>query len=242
MQPTATRIRDDIHDLREQAATLEELADRRIRVTRPTGRAHMSCAPTPISLPAYDLLRSLDGTVRSIALGAGLRFGRDTDMHSLLKGLDRPGPCETIAARPDAWAHVRLIAETIWRIKQLTEPDPTRRYVGICPQCAAPAWAPETQPADSDYRCHECGHLATLAHIIEAHQLRLLTSGTVGTSKALRHTLASCGIHIKAGTIRQWAHRGRLKPAGHDDDGTPVYALADVLLLHRGLDKHGCNA
>ena len=32
MQPTATRIRDDIHNLREQAETLEELATRRIRI------------------------------------------------------------------------------------------------------------------------------------------------------------------------------------------------------------------
>lgn len=237
MQPTATRIRDDIHNLREQTTTLEALANRRIRVTHDTGRAHMSCAPTPISLPAYDLLRSLDGTIRSIALGAGLRFGRDTDMHSLLKGLDRPEPCETLAERPDAWAHVRLIAETTWRIKHLTEPDPSRRYIGICPQCGQPAWAPETQPADTDYRCHDCGHLTPIANIIEAHQLRLLTSGTVGTSKTLRTTLNACGIHINAGTIRQWAHRGKLKPTGTDDDGTPVYALADVLLLHRGLDK-----
>ncbi|RSX46104.1 hypothetical protein [Bifidobacterium castoris] len=233
MQPDADRFHKDLHELREETITLAALADRRIHVTRPTGPASTSVAPTPISLPAHDLLRRLDDTVRHIAIGAGLRFGRDTDLHDLLKGLDRPAPCATLAARADAWACLRLIGETLWQVRQMTDPEPTRRYVGICVRCGSPAWAPETQPADSDYRCPECGHLSRLADIIEAHQLRLLTSGAVDTTKGLRRLLASCGIHIKAGTIRQWAHRGKLKPAGHDDTGAPVYALADVLRLHR---------
>lgn len=55
MQPTATRIRDDIHDLREQAETLEELATRRIRIPH-DGRRGMTSAPTPINLSVADLL------------------------------------------------------------------------------------------------------------------------------------------------------------------------------------------
>ncbi|MEE0654132.1 MAG: hypothetical protein UCI02_03365 [Bifidobacterium criceti] len=233
MQPDADRFKTDLHELREETITLTALADRRIHVDRPTSRTGLSVAPTPISLPAHDLLDHLDATVRYIAIGAGLRFGRDTDLHALLKGLDRHEPCATLAARADAWACLRLIGETIWQVRQMTDPEPSHRYVGICVRCGAPAWAPETQPADSDYRCRACGHLSRLADIIEAHQLRLLTSDVVDTTKGLRRLLTTCGVHVKAGTIRQWAHRGKLKPAGRDDTGTPVYRLADVLRLYR---------
>ena len=55
MQPAATRIRDDIHDLREQTETLEELATHRIRIPHDGGRG-MTSAPTPINFSAADLL------------------------------------------------------------------------------------------------------------------------------------------------------------------------------------------
>ena len=55
MQPAATRIRADIHDLREQAETLEELATRRIRIPH-DGTRGMTSAPTPINFSAADLL------------------------------------------------------------------------------------------------------------------------------------------------------------------------------------------
>lgn len=241
MQPDADRFHKDLHELREEAITLTALADRRIHVDRPTGRAGLSTAPTPISLPAHDLLDHLDAPVRYIALGAGLRFGRDTDIHDLLKGLDRTEPCATLAARADAWACLRLIDETLWKIRQMTDPEPTHRYVGICPQCGAGAWIPETQPNTGDYRCHECGHLEPIADIAQAHELRLLTSGTVGTAADLCRLLTACGIAIKRNTITQWRKRRRLTPLGQDEHGHPVYALADILLLRRAVDRSDCH-
>lgn len=236
MQPTATRIRDDIHDLREQAATLEELATRRIRIPHDGGRG--TSAPTPINFTAADLLDQTLVLARMLAQAANLRFGRSMGVHGLLKGLDRPEPCAALATRPDAWDIVRLIDDAAWHARQLTDPEPSHRYIGVCERCGYGVWIPECQPLDgSDHRCVMCGHMSPIAQIAQAHELRLLTSGTIGTSRDLRATLTSCGITLKAGTLRQWVHRHRLKPVGTDDNGVPVYALADVLLLARGFDK-----
>ena len=75
MQPTSTRIRDDIHDLREQAETLEELATRRIRIPH-DGTRGMTSAPTPINFSAADLLDQTLALARMLAQAANLRYGR----------------------------------------------------------------------------------------------------------------------------------------------------------------------
>lgn len=236
MQPDTNRIRHDIHDLREQTITLGALATRRIKIRRSSTHTRMSSAPTPLNLPAADLLDQIHALARRLATAAGLHYGRRMDAHDLLKGLDRPEPCETLAARDDAWDIIRLIADATLHTRQLTEPDPSHRYIGICPRCGAGAWIPETQTA-GDHRCHECGHLEPITTIAQAHELRLLTSGTVGTAADLCRLLNACGITIKRNTITQWRKRKRLTPLGADEHGNPVYALADVLLLRRAVDK-----
>lgn len=242
MQPAATRIRDDIHDLREQAATLEELATRRIRIPHDGGRG-MTSAPTPINFSAQDLLDQTLALARILATTAGLRYGHSMSVHGLLKGLDRPEPCVALATRPDAWDIVRLIDDAAWHARQLTDPEPSHRYIGVCERCGYGVWIPECQPLDgSDHRCVMCGHMSPIAQIAQAHELRLLTSGTIGTGAELRQQLRACGLQVNANTMRSWVKRGRLKPVGANDDGMPVFALADILLLRRGLDKRGCNA
>lgn len=242
MQPTATRIRDDIHDLREQAATLEELATRRIRIPHDGGRG-MTSAPTPINLSAQDLLDQTLALARMLATTAGLRYGHSMSVHGLLKGLDRPEPCVALATRPDAWDIVRLIDDAAWHARQLTDPEPSHRYIGVCERCGYGVWIPETQPVNGvDHRCVMCGHMSPLAQIAKAHELRLLTSGTIGTGAELCQQLRACGLRVNANTMRSWVKRGRLKPVSTNDEGMPVFALADILLLRRGLDKRRCNA
>lgn len=242
MQPTATRIRDDIHDLREQAETLEELATRRIRIPH-DGTRGMTSAPTPINFSAADLLDQTLALARMLAQAANLRFGRSMGVHGLLKGLDRPEPCAALATRPDAWDIVRLIDDAAWHARQLTDPEPSHRYIGVCERCGYGVWIPETQPInEADHRCVMCGHMSPISQIVQAHELRLLTSGTIGTGAELRQQLRACGLRVNANTMRSWVKRGRLKPVGANDDGVSVFALADILLLRRGLDKRRCNA
>ena len=242
MQPDSTRIRDDIHDLREQAETLEELATRRIRIPH-DGTRGMTSAPTPINFSAQDLLDQTLALARMLAQAANLRFGRSMGVHGLLKGLDRPEPCAALATRPDAWDIVRLIDDAAWHARQLTDPEPSHRYVGVCERCGYGVWIPETQPVnETDHRCIMCGHRSPLAQIAQAHELRLLTSGTIGTGAELRQQLRACGLRVNANTMRSWVKRGRLKPVATNDEGMPVFALADILLLRRRLDKRRCNA
>lgn len=242
MQPAATRIRDDIHDLREQAAALEEFATRRIRIPHDGGRG-MTSAPTPINLSAQDLLDQTLALARILATTAGLRYGHSMSVHGLLKGLDREQPCAALATRPDAWDIVRLIDDAAWHARQLTDPEPSHRYIGVCERCGYGVWIPETQPInEADHRCIMCGHRSPLAQIAQAHELRLLTSGTIGTGAELRQQLRACGLRVNANTMRSWVKRGRLKPVATNDEGMPVFALADILLLRRRLDKRRCNA
>ena len=242
MQPDSTRIRDDIHDLREQAATLEELATRRIRIPHDCGRG-MTSAPTPINFSAQDLLDQTLALARMLATTAGLHYGRSMNVHGLLKGLDRDEPCAALAIRQDAWDIVRLIDDAAWHARQLTDPEPSHRYIGVCERCGYGVWIPECQPLDgSDHRCVMCGHMSPIAQIAQAHELRLLTSGTIGTGAELRQQLRACGLQVNANTMRSWVKRGRLKPVATNDEGMPVFALADILLLRRGLDKRRCNA
>lgn len=164
-------------------------------------------------------------------------------MHGLLKGLDRDEPCEALASRTDAWDIVRLIDDAAWHARQLTDPEPSHRYIGVCERCGYGVWIPEMQPInETDHRCVMCGHMSPIAQIAQAHELRLLTSGTIGTGAELRQKLRACGLRVNANTMRSWVKRGRLKPVGTNDEGTPVFALADILLLRRGLDKRRCNA
>ena len=241
MQPTATRIRDDIHDLREQAMTLEELATRRILIPHDGGRG-MTSAPTPINLTAADLLDQTLALARMLATTAGLHYGRSMSVHGLLKGLDRDEPCAALATRADAWDIVRLIDDAAWHARQLTDPEPSHRYIGVCERCGYGVWIPETQPInETDHRCVMCGHMSPIAQIAQAHELRLLTSGTIGTAADLCHLLHACGITIKRNTITQWHKRKRLAPLGQDEQGHPVYALADILLLRRSVDRLDCH-
>ena len=242
MRPTATRIQDDIHDLREQATTLEELATRRIRIPH-DGTRGMTSAPTPINFSAADLLDQTLALARMLATTAGLHYGRSMGVHGLLKGLDRDEPCAALATRPDAWDIVRLIDDAAWHARQLTDPEPSHRYIGVCERCGYGVWIPETQPVnETDHRCVMCGHMSPIAQIAQAHELRLLTSGTIGTGAELRQQLRACGLRVNANTMRSWVKRGRLKPVATNDEGMPLYALADILLLRRGLDKRRCNA
>lgn len=241
MQPTATRIRDDIHNLREQAETLEELATRRIRIPHDSTRG-MTSAPTPINLTAADLLDQTLALARMLAQAASLHYGRSMNVHGLLKGLDRDEPCAALSIRQDAWDIVRLVDDAAWHARQLTDPEPSHRYIGVCERCGYGVWIPETQPInETDHRCVMCGHMSPLAQIAQAHELRLLTSGAMGTAADLCHLLCACGITIKRNTITQWRKRKRLTPVGEDEQGRPVYALADVLLLRRAVDKRDCH-
>lgn len=66
--------------------------------------------------------------------------------------------------------------------------------------------------------------------------MRLLDADRSGRVADLCDLLATCGVKVKPGTVRQWANRGQLQPVGADADGKPVYRLSDVYRRATGLD------
>lgn len=58
----------------------------------------------------------------------------------------------------------------------------------------------------------------------------LRTAGTVDTAANLATLLKGCGYPARRKTISEWKRRGKLTAVG-EQDGKPLYALADVLAL-----------
>ena len=59
-----------------------------------------------------------------------------------------------------------------------------------------------------------------MAHLTTAEASELATRW--------RQTMSAGAAAVTPATIRQWNRRGHLQPAGLDDRGRPLYALADL--------------
>lgn len=104
--------------------------------------------------------------------------------------------------------------------------EETAKLIGKCPVCEREVKVPDLQIT---YQC-ECGAL------VDCDALRLEHAQKLNIGLNLRAQDASDlleykHIHVKAGTIRQWAKRGRLDVKGTDKDGHALYSVADVLDL-----------
>ena len=84
--------------------------------------------------------------------------------------------------------------------------------------------------------CDKCRTRVPVAVARAGRVLRLLESDRSGRLTDMCQLLASCGVHVKPGTARQWVSRGQLSPVGADADGKPVYLLADLYRKATGLD------
>lgn len=61
----------------------------------------------------------------------------------------------------------------------------------------------------------------------------LTTAQAAELATAWRRTLTAGAATVEPATVRQWASRGHLAPAGLDDRGRPLYALADLARAER---------
>lgn len=58
----------------------------------------------------------------------------------------------------------------------------------------------------------------------------------IGMGETAAHVTAAEGaliFRVKAATIRQWAHRGRIVPVGATSWGAPLYRAADISALEK---------
>lgn len=242
MQPTTATIQASIHQLRPKTIELEDIATRKTKINQSGARGHTAVAPTPINLTAADLLEQTFTLTRALATAAGLRYGRDTDIHALLTGLDREQFAAALADREDARDVARLLCEAHRRMDWLLGGDESHRCIGVCPTCGYGVWLHEREDASGQRSCVMCGAAMRLEDVAAAHRLKLMTSGVVGTAGDLARLLRACGYAVRRNTINQWAHRGRLAaltvvdadmPMGRDAQGEPVYMLENTGPVYR---------
>lgn len=224
-----TEIHTRIHRLRTHTATLHQIAAKRVNLNH-TDHGHPTSAPTPVNLTALDLLNQTTALARLLCTAAHITTDNHQTVDDLLAKLDDPDTCQTLAERHDATHIIRLLDAAERHATTLTNPNPTMRYIGVCATCAYGLWTADTDYLPETIICAICHQPNPTRTVIQAHHLTLRTAGTVGTAADLANLLKGCGYHARRKTITEWRRRGKLHPIG-DQNGKPLYALADVLAL-----------
>jgi DNA-binding transcriptional MerR regulator len=68
---------------------------------------------------------------------------------------------------------------------------------------------------------------------MDAEPLRYTTTEAAAQATQWRRLLSAGAAEVTPATIRQWASRGHLAPAGLDDRGRPLYSHADLARAER---------
>lgn len=222
-------IHTRIHHLRTLTPTLHEIATKRVNLAHSVA-SNTASAPTPINLTALDLLNQLEALARLLCASAKIDTTGHHGVQQLLAMLDDDTICRTLAERRDTKDIIRLLDTAIRHATILTDPDPTKRYIGVCATCGYGLWIADTDTLPETIICSTCYQPNHTRTVIQAHQLMLRTAGTVDTAANLATLLKGCGYPARRKTISEWKRRGKLTAVG-EQDGKPLYALTDVLAL-----------
>ena len=214
--------------LRDIAAYWGEMIDpeatpRRSSVGRSSERVD------PINAHALDVRRDTLATLNTWTTGVlierhltGHTIDR-TDAPSLARFLERHAPW--IAEQPQApqaVTQIQACARAVHAIARPTTPD-DMRFIGPCPTCATRLHATDT---DTLITCPTC------ATTTDRHHIRALANHTAAhihvTATQAAHYAHTLGLTLRPGTIRQWAHRGKITPTGTNPTGDPTYLWATL--------------
>ncbi len=117
-------------------------------------------------------------------------------------------------------------------------PEDDRRYLGICGELHAGHPCPGTlyaKPTDREVTCNTCGTTHDVEH--RRDYMLSIVGGYVLTAAECSRALSSLDRPVAPATIRQWAARKRLTPAGMID-GSPTYRVREVReLIEQSLDR-----
>lgn len=236
-----TRLAEDLHWLSANLDSLE-----RYRVNRAYGKDPRSgggggdgTASAPVRASIFSLLWERDDEGYP---GIGLTLGEWMRCLDLpMQGRSLAEKCDWILAsaatgssyldNPATPVYARQLHPLRVRAQRLMEHDGGERVIlGVCPidgcgmQLSAPVGA-------ESVTCRRCRSQWDTGFLRIARRRRLMESGYVGTQQELRDLLASCGIAVKASTMRSWVHRGRLRQHGENERSSPTYRLADAYRL-----------
>ncbi|KFI67724.1 hypothetical protein [Bifidobacterium magnum] len=235
-----------LNDLQYIAAYTDELEN--YKVNRAFGHqpdpvgAHTQAVipPEPIRHSVFMLLYDDDGieiTVRAFATNLALRKKtRDMSIAQTAKTIltERVNVAEGKPERKCLYdlttpLYAKQIHHLVERMRIFLEPEETESViVGPCPnkKCGISL---AMRPHDTTVECPRCHSTWAVSFLKAERQQRILASAYTGTQRDLRSMLQQCGVNVNASTMRNWVARGKLKPV--NDDGKPVYKMADAYML-----------
>ena len=225
-------IRTSLHYLHVQSTVLDAIIAKSVMLD--TGQhAHNRpvTAATPINLTAADLSDQLHELALLLCRAVGQHPPKGLTVRDLYAMLDTEQTVTRLDTRPDRDNIRRVLHSATMRMQSICERRRVMRYIGVCSQCGYGIWVDEDADVTADtYTCDMCRATGSLATVAAAHRLRLMMSGITGTAAELAALLRSCGYNARRNTITQWGRRGLVNMVGHDEDGAPVYRLADILV------------
>lgn len=216
-----------IHTLYAIAYNLQDLACKRVHTNTP--HTPPISAPTPLNLSVRDFLDQIQTLAYMLCKAARLNPPRSMNELQLLKGLDRKFVIERLENRSDAPSIHKLVSDAIANSDSLLNLNTARIFIGVCPTCGYGVWIAERTTITGTKTCELCHNTMSLPQVAQAHHLRLLTSGVVGTAADLAKTLKESGYDITRKRITKWAQRKQIHTL-HSDSGDTVYRLSEILI------------
>lgn len=223
----------DLRDAPGLDAELDIAVSRQAKMTAGNaGGGRSSEKPLPLNLTADDHGRHLKATLTTWA-----HLVADT------RGLPRPldgipttarwmlGHVEWLRHHPAGADAVTEIRESIANVRRAIDRPRVKVYAGQCDACGSALYASETA---SWAVCPVClDDDGRTSYSVQERRDAMLSAMEVmcmGPTEAA-YALSILVRPIPAATIRKWASRGKLEPAGVDDRGHSVYRLHDIAKL-----------
>jgi len=221
--PCTSSLRSALQLAAAIAGDLDDAIARQLRHGG-SGKSASTEAPLPVDLRASDAAATLRADLaRWVRVIAMMPYRRDD-----------PWPADTIGAM--AWwliariepirhhDHAAAIAESVHdavaQAVRVLEPPAELHPAGWCTECGGRLLG---EPDADTIEC-KCGHLNT--GILAAKAARATAAEQLGDAEFLSRFLATIGVYVSGGTIRQWKSRGRIveRPGG-------LLAMSDVLAM-----------
>ncbi|MFY7069604.1 hypothetical protein ACOQFV_27415 [Nocardiopsis changdeensis] len=238
-------------------AELDVEITRQARRPRPAGHTRPTEPPLPLDLHASEardvLVRTLGMWRRTLAGDAQEAPGRPIGPFCRA-GCGHPSCARRRAAQPvprgaTVAALLRTLIPDIRRhpegghlVDEITAAVDQARYhlygadtpgytlAGLCPDCGRPVYA---RPDAATAQCHDRDCLGLVDTAQWRTDVRAQLAAQVLPLTEVRQALTTLGHPVPLGTLKSWAHRGRLVPCWATDDGRqrPLYLVEDALAL-----------
>lgn len=132
---------------------------------------------------------------------------------------------DPLAASPHARA-LWDVGRVVRSCSRVIDRPPEMIYAGPCQACGADLYA---MPGAALVTCRVCG----VPEDVEERRGFLLTRvyDQLATATEVARALTTLDMPITSDRVRQWRHRERLVPRGHNRTGHPLYRVGDVVDL-----------